>query len=425
MLKILSSQVLMLGKIKVLNWHILGLFVVFVAVIIALNGNDKLHGLLSSAASAGPMRTYIGPSGELEWTPLKVNDLNESLKSEFTINSSDFKADPWIRQYEISGTDLKDINTAYGNLYILGQGNGSHVAMSKDDGLTWTVLPGFNDVDDHWTNIFVTPDGRVGIYGYRVSNNGIANQRMISWSSDGNHFNPPILVGSLVEGTVITAGVVFADAQHGYAYDLFSSGGTEVFVTNTGGGSEQDWTSATLDIEANQIFGNQGSALPSGDYFIPGTKDCFSKNFGISWECMPALMDNSDLAANFKNHNDGWVGGGYAVLAENGEWVSARGWAFHTTDGGLTWSDNLIPGHRWNILQIFHPSNSKSETWLVGGFPVDLRIGGIIKTYDNGATWYQELNTTDSLYRCINKSDHVYCVGFNDNDNHSAVYRRD
>ncbi len=423
MANLLTAQAAKIGKFKVLSWHVFVLCIALLIGIVALRDSGKLQGLFSSASDSGPMRAYRDLNGKMVGVPVKVTNVP---KGQLKILSANFRYDPWTRQNEFSDqTELFDLATTKGYMYALGNSLlRGYVGISYDDGRNWQQLGGFNDSDDHWSGLVTPPDGRVGVYGVSFSGDTHAYQRMVRWSTDGINFGDPVLVGPPTFNWVITSGMVFSDSNHGYAYDLYSGGVAQVFYTQTGGKTNDQWIESSTNAEPGQFFGNQGSALKSGRYFLPGTKNCTTLNFGIKWECTPALMNDSDLSANFSDDKNGWVAGGYAVLDENGTWVSAQGWAFRTTDGGATWSNNLTPGLNWNVQQIFHPAFNTAETWLVGGFPRDLRIGGIIKTTDNGLTWQQELSSDRALYRCINKSKVVYCIGYNGNDQRTTLYRR-
>lgn len=430
MSNILSRQAMQLGKTKIRNWHVISVFSVIVFALVIAGVNSRLHSLFSFASSSQVMRPYIDINGQVKGTPLSINTADLAMPGSFSVApaSPDAQTKRWKHQHDFSLAELSDLATAYGKMFVLGHAGPTsvgYVGMSTDNGLTWTEVPGFSDPDDHWSGLVTTPDGRVGVFGVRVSNGGATYQRLITWSSDGTTFGAPVFIGPATNDFVFTQGAVFADSQHGLAYDLYSTSGAAVFITNNGGGDSAGWTAAPVHVNSTQFFGNQASAVPTGKYFIPGTQDCSSGNFGITWDCVPALRGDSDLAANFENNRNVWVAGGYAMI-QDGTWVSAEGWAFNSQDGGSTWSGNLTPGLAWNVQQIFRPvpANAKNEVWLVGGFPQDLRIGGIIKSTDNGATWQREINTTDALYRCINKDRVVYCIGYNANDRHSTLYRK-
>lgn len=196
----------------------------------------------------------------------------------------------------------------------------------------------------------------------------------------------------------------FSDADHGLLAGLT---GSQVWSTQTGGESADDWTFAQPEPVENGWIGAQFTLLASQRAYLTGINFCRSKDGGIGWNCEHSVDPVFDGPAEFVSNKVGWVGGGTIS-------PDVEGWVHRTTDGGKTWSDRTLDGD-WPVRHIEAIDND--HVWAVAGDAYSGQ-GGMYYSSDGGQTWVVDLETGSEMTSCDQRAIHdsaktrLWCVGY-------------
>ena len=210
--------------------------------------------------------------------------------------------------------------------------------------------------------------------------------------------------------------VRFTDDQHGLLAGLT---GSQVWSTQTGGETADDWTFAQPDPVENGWIGSQFTLLPSQRAYLSGISFCRSNDGGVGWKCGDSVDPVFDGPTEFVSKKVGWVGGGTIS-------PDVEGWIHRTTDGGKNWSDRTLDGD-WPVRHI--EAIDDTYVWAMAGDAYSGQ-GGIYYSDDGGQTWSINTETGSEMTSCDHRAikggaqTRLWCVGYaNTGSWVSHVYR--
>lgn len=274
---------------------------------------------------------------------------------------------PWVLQAANDGvfTDLSMADATHGFASAeLGR------VYRTTDGTTWQPVMNIG-FPRYWYGVHAfTPDS-VFITGFQNQTGaGIAR-----WSTDsGVTWTADIVIDPANWLTINQ----FADRQHGVATAI-GSGFT--YVTTNGGATSTDWTRILADPTQGWFAGNF-TFMPDLHVYLTGISFCQSTNGGLSYSRRPSIDPVFDGGVCFADLMHGWTGGGQIS-------APVSGWVHRTTDGGASWSGR--------ILNAPYPIRSllfldESLGFVVGGNYFSA-VGGIWSTTDGGSSWNLDADT--------------------------------
>jgi photosystem II stability/assembly factor-like uncharacterized protein len=362
---------------------------------------------LSSASIAGPARNraagdrmvryvsarspMLGPSRELGVLgPLRP----ETPGAPAALSP---QANPWRLLATIPGAVVRDISFATPSVGYavaeLGQ-----VWKTTDGGRHWTSVLNLG-FPYYWYGVDALDPDHVVISGF----DNAAFTGLVRWTQDGG--------GTWSADLVVTDQgwanrVRFADASNGMVLDLVNlDAANKDQYTTTGGGTEQEWTSAVPDPDGGW-FGADFALLDDHTAYISGITECSSPDLGATWSCGPPVDPVFDGAVEYVDHQYGWVGGGSIS-------PTVEGWAYRTIDGGATWSDRTLQSP-WPIRDIEFAN--RRIGWAAGG-NVFSGVGGMYFSTDGGQTWSLDVDTGAEMLSCTTLKRRskllVWCAGTN------------
>lgn len=145
----------------------------------------------------------------------------------------------------------------------------------------------------------------------------------------------------------------------------------------SGGTYVRDWTETFID-PFGWVTGPM--AFRDGFFYLAGVRQWMSYDSGLTWEIRPSADDVFDGGVTFVDTLYGWTGGG-RIQPES------QGWVHRTTNSGLTWSGRLLETDY--PIRTVHFITRKIG-FAAGGNYMD-GIGGIWSTTDGGLTWHEDM----------------------------------
>ncbi len=169
-----------------------------------------------------------------------------------------------------------------------------------------------------------------------------------------------------------------------------ASGG--IWKTVDGGGSWQNLTDHLLNLSTNAI----AMAPSNHDVLYIGTGEGYGGFGMVNGSGMYKSIDKgvnwTVIDTTLKDDNFKWVN--KIIVNQDDENVvlaATNSGIFRTTDGGLSWDTSYYTGHAVQDIAV-NPLDSKT---LYAG----VNSWGIIKSYDQGATWFDAINGIATGYR--------------------------
>jgi photosystem II stability/assembly factor-like uncharacterized protein len=243
-------------------------------------------------------------------------------------------------------------------------GNQSLVMSSKDHGVTWqthTVPTTYNLM-----GIDVVPNGD-----YRAC----GNQATIIRSSDGGETwvkeNQAPFISTFAIETKGIGGPAYAVGDKGHIYE-----------TIDGGTTWTDKTSPTIYQLTDVCF----QALYNAVYAVGAYGQVIKKDEAANaqFEVLNKKPNHWMTDMDFINADTGWVVGGES-MDDSG---TKEGVILHTTDGGITWENQLTKPYFFNSVDFVN----ETEGWAVGSQGISMAEGVIMHTINGGHTWTSQSN---------------------------------
>jgi hypothetical protein len=333
---------------------------------------------------------FLGPSREqAAFAPAQPH-------TAFTSTTVGPDANPWRLLATIPGAVLRDVSFATPTIGYAVAELGK-VYKTVDGGRTWTSVLNLG-FPYYWYGVDALDANRVVISGF----DNAAFTGLVRWTLDGGATWSDDLV--VVEDGWANR-VRFADTNDGLTVDLVNLDvPNKVQLTTTGGQTVQDWSSVVPDPDGGW-FGADFSLLPDLTAHISGITECTSPDGGAGWTCTPPVDPVFDGAVEYVDHRYGWVGGGSIS-------PTVEGWAYRTTDGGLTWSDRILHSP-WPVRDLAFLT--RHEGFAAGG-NLYSSVGGIFASIDGGKTWTLDVDTGAEMSSCTSLtraagSARLWCVG--------------
>ena len=238
------------------------------------------------------------------------------------------------------------------------------------DGQTWSPVMNIG-FPRYWYGVHAFDPSTVFISGFQ-NQTGAGIGR---WSTDaGVTWTADLVIDAANWLTIVQ----FADRQHGIATAI-GSGWT--YYTTNGGATAADWTRVLADHTQGWFAGNF-TFLPSLRAWVTGISFCSSTDGGSSYARRSSIDAVFDGGTSFPDPQHGWTGGGTIS-------PTVEGWVHRTTDGGLTWSGRILtPPYPIRALLFLDDSIG----FAIGGNYFSA-VGGIWSTTDGGVSWNLDVDT--------------------------------
>lgn len=239
------------------------------------------------------------------------------------------------------------------------------------NGSTWTLAMNIG-FPRYWYGVHAIDASNVFITGFQ-NQTGAGIGR---WSTDGGVTWTNDIV---IDASNWLTTNQFADGDHGVATAI---GSGWAYSTTNGGKNAADWTRVLADPTQGWFAGNI-TFLPSTlGVYLCGISYCTSADGGASYTRRNSIDPVFDGGVSFPDADHGWTGGGQISAPE-------MGWVHRTTDGGATWSGRLFtPPYPIRSLLFL----DESTGFAVGGNYFSA-TGGIWSTTDGGLSWNLDVNT--------------------------------
>lgn len=265
---------------------------------------------------------------------------------------------------------------------------------------------------EHWKTLLDTSFPLYWYGAYVFS----ASQYLISGFLDGNDKAYGILTSSSDGGKTWANDSVldphawgggpieFANASEGW---MESTAGGTAWRTSSGGRTFADWHEVVPDSQN----WHAGNFVYDGDGLIvlAGSSDCNSTDFGVTWRCYPPV-DSSGM-------DSGIACAGATCLVGGGEISPAvLGWCHVSSDGGRTWTTTRALNAPFPIrsVQVVPTRGAVNPTLIAAGGNFYSAVGGIFTSTDGGKTWSKDLDLGEEIKACRALSlpglTRVYCV---------------
>lgn len=213
-------------------------------------------------------------------------------------------------------------------------------------------------------------------------------------------------------------GITFADADHGWAVGADSLWGESgvIMATDDGGAT---WTPQTSNLAGplagvDFVDAQTGWAISDQAWsFGTGANTCIERTMdgGETWIPLYVAANASLSAVQFFDADNGWASGTWGP--QEGDSKPAL---FSTANGGFTWVRHALPkgAPAMTGLQFV----DASEGWAVGtayDYTTDTETGWAFHTTDGGATWTRVDALSDALPNVVHfvDGDHGYVGGDN------------
>jgi photosystem II stability/assembly factor-like uncharacterized protein len=240
-------------------------------------------------------------------------------------------------------------------------GENGAVLVTDDFGEQWTIRPILRGPDGVVSDLAEVAQAGSRLY--------IASKPGLVYRSEDHGETWMTLDNSPYFPNSIMLALDFVDEDTGYMFGRSYDFGL-IYKTSDGGASWQTLMESSdlepLQLDAEMFDENNGVSVGTGRSFFFTTDGWQSwtrreiTGGGTAWESI-----------GFANLEVGWVGSFYGLVA-------------HTTDGGLTWTDVVLPGitagHNIQAIE----AKSKTEAYVLAAAPDDTRI---YQTFDGGQTW--------------------------------------
>jgi len=279
----------------------------------------------------------------------------------------------------VPGEDWKAVAMSADGSRLIAGAAGSNYCLSTDAGSTWTTNtePQTGSENGSWVSIASSADGTVHA-GVNFNAIWVSTNSGNSWLS--NSVPGATFLGSVAlsaDGNKLVAAVGLPD-NYSVSGLIYISTNWGVTMTPTMAPTN-NWTSVASSADGNRLVAV--TAFPNGGGLIFA-----STNAGLTWAGLPGAPTNNNWSAVAMSADGSKLVAASAVAFVPGE---IFGGIYTSTDFGMTWRSNSVPGAQWQSV-----ASSADGSRLIAA-AVD-PPGMIYTSTNSGATWIS--NTVPNYY---------------------------